>query len=268
MKSAVPMKRKLVRNSESSSSGHFLSAPGKRESIESEEESESMPLNEDVEVEESTPQLRRSISDVVRLFIFKHSRGELVSFSEISKCRLASDKTLTNKALLDEADAVLKEVFGLKISPLVKFDKEGHILPRKSSTVVSTDLFFLESLLSNAEDLCHLSDIDQTDANVRGLVMAIYALIYLKGNRIGEEELRDSLAMMGVNMDQLDHPVFGHIEKFISKSLVQQKYLLRFKIILNDQQTEFRFEYAIGPRGIHLLEDNSLEAWIDKLMNP
>lgn len=67
--------------------------------------------------------LDKGIADIARLFLFKHSRGDVIRNSDILKFKARYHKI---ESLLTEVDIVLRETFGLKIKQIQKLDKEGR----------------------------------------------------------------------------------------------------------------------------------------------
>lgn len=63
--------------------------------------------------------------------------------------------------------------------------------------------------------------------------MNILAVIFLKGNRATEEEVWESLNMLGIYAGRR-HAIFGEPKGLIMKDLVQLKYLEHYQVPTSD----------------------------------
>lgn len=76
------------------------------------------------------------------------------------------------------------------------------------------------------------------------LLIIVLGVIFMKGNRATEEEIWEVLNMMGLYSGR-NHFMFGEPRKFITKDLVQEKYL-EYRQVPNSHPP--RYEFLWGPR--------------------
>ncbi|XP_057573540.1 putative MAGE domain-containing protein MAGEA13P [Hippopotamus amphibius kiboko] len=77
-----------------------------------------------------------------------------------------------------------------------------------------------------------------------GLLMLVLGVIFLEGNRAPEEKIWRVLNMVGVYVGQKDF-ICGEPKKFITKELVEEKYLEYQQVPNSDPQ---HYEFLWGPR--------------------
>ncbi|XP_075855292.1 melanoma-associated antigen B1-like [Microcebus murinus] len=77
-----------------------------------------------------------------------------------------------------------------------------------------------------------------------GLLMTLLGVIFMKGNRATEEEVWEFLNALGVYAGRR-HLIFGEPRKFITKDLVQEKYLEYRQVPNSDPPS---YEFLWGPR--------------------
>ncbi|KAM9577932.1 LOW QUALITY PROTEIN: melanoma-associated antigen B2-like [Trichechus inunguis] len=77
-----------------------------------------------------------------------------------------------------------------------------------------------------------------------GLLLSLLGMIYMNGNRATEEEMWEFLNMLGI-YDGRRHFIFGEPRKFLTKDLVQEKYL-EYRQVPNSDPP--RYEFLWGPR--------------------
>ncbi|ELV12915.1 melanoma-associated antigen B16 [Tupaia chinensis] len=76
------------------------------------------------------------------------------------------------------------------------------------------------------------------------LLIIVLGVIFMKGNRATEEEIWEVLNMMDLHSGQ-EHFLFGEPRKFITKDLVQEKYL-EYQQVPNSEPP--RYEFLWGPK--------------------
>ncbi|KAM9576426.1 LOW QUALITY PROTEIN: uncharacterized protein ACIGJ3_006218 [Trichechus inunguis] len=77
-----------------------------------------------------------------------------------------------------------------------------------------------------------------------GLLLSLLGMIYTNGNRATEEEMWEFLNMLGI-YDGRKHFIFGEPRKFLTKDLVQEKYLEYRQVPNSDPPC---YEFLWGPR--------------------
>ncbi|XP_007954601.1 melanoma-associated antigen B1-like [Orycteropus afer afer] len=93
--------------------------------------------------------------------------------------------------------------------------------------------------ISSGRALCGDMGIPRT-----GLLMNLLGLIFMKGNRVAEEEIWEFLNMLGICPGRR-HLIFGEPKKFLTKDLVQEGYLEYRQVPSSDPP---RYEFLWGPR--------------------
>ncbi|XP_004999867.1 melanoma-associated antigen 8-like [Cavia porcellus] len=88
-----------------------------------------------------------------------------------------------------------------------------------------------------------LDDVDQIIPKANLLILVL-SVIFLKGNRISEEHLREILRFKKM-LAERDHVIFREPWKFITEDLVREEYLVRQRIPNSDPA---RYEFVWGPR--------------------
>ncbi|XP_075394532.1 melanoma-associated antigen B1-like [Tenrec ecaudatus] len=96
------------------------------------------------------------------------------------------------------------------------------------------------------EDEKNLGSVGDREFPKNGLLMALLALIYIKGDRVTEEEMWKYLNMLGV-YDGENHVFFGEPRKFITKDLIEEKYLECVQVPNSDPPS---YELLWGPRAL------------------
>ncbi|KFO19574.1 melanoma-associated antigen B2 [Fukomys damarensis] len=102
-------------------------------------------------------------------------------------------------------------------------------------------IYILVKKLDDSNSGSHGSSLE---VPMNGLLMPLLGLIFLNGNSASEEELWEFLNKMGI-YDATDHLIFGEARKFITKDLVQKKYLVYRQVLPSDPP---RYEFMWGPR--------------------
>ncbi|XP_004631467.1 melanoma-associated antigen B2-like [Octodon degus] len=100
------------------------------------------------------------------------------------------------------------------------------------------------TLVKKLNDSNFVGSISGLDIPMNGLLMPLLGVIFLKGNSASEEEIWEFLNMMAI-YDTKEHIIFGEPRKFITKDLVQKKYLVYRQVLLSDPP---RYEFLWGPR--------------------
>lgn len=75
-------------------------------------------------------------------------------------------------------------------------------------------------------------------------LMVLLGVIFMKGNRATEEEIWQYLDVLGVHPEKR-HPIIGEPRKFVTKDLVQQKYLVHRQVPDSDPP---HYVFLWGPR--------------------
>lgn len=75
-------------------------------------------------------------------------------------------------------------------------------------------------------------------------LMVLLGVIFMKGNRATEEEIWEYLGVLGVHPERR-HPILGEPRKFVTKDLVQQKYLAHRQVPDSDPP---HYVFLWGPR--------------------
>jgi hypothetical protein len=103
-----------------------------------------------------------------------------------------------------------------------------------------------------------------------GLTMTLLLLIYSNNGEMGGKELWKSLAQFGIK-DPKKHPIFGNVEDFVEKTLIKQKYLVKFQRMDTEKpETDYRCVQSIWMIGCILcvLEDLSCGSFDATLTQP
>ncbi|XP_037680608.1 melanoma-associated antigen B16-like [Choloepus didactylus] len=99
--------------------------------------------------------------------------------------------------------------------------------------------------LVNKLDLTYNASLSGDDGMPKtSLLIIILGVIFMKGNRASEEEIWEVLNMMDLYSGK-KHFIFGEPRKFITKDLVQEKYLEYRKVYNSDPPC---YEFLWGPR--------------------
>ncbi|XP_075394444.1 melanoma-associated antigen B1-like [Tenrec ecaudatus] len=130
--------------------------------------------------------------------------------------------------ILKIATELLELVFGLDLKEMDTVT-QSYVLLRK---------------LHLTEDERSLDGACDREFPRNGLLMPLLALIYIKGDRVTEEEMWEFLSSLGL-YDGEKHVFFGEPRKFITKDLVHEKYLEYVKMPNSDPP---RYEILWGPR--------------------
>ncbi|KAL6093835.1 hypothetical protein STEG23_034044 [Scotinomys teguina] len=77
-----------------------------------------------------------------------------------------------------------------------------------------------------------------------GLLTALLAMIFMNGNSASEEDVWEFLEVLGIYPGQ-NHPIFGEPVKFITKDLVDEKYIQYCQVPSSDPPT---YAFLWGPR--------------------
>ncbi|XP_004711269.1 melanoma-associated antigen B1-like [Echinops telfairi] len=109
--------------------------------------------------------------------------------------------------------------------------------------------YVLLQKLHLTEDEEYLESVGDTEFPRNGLLMALLALIYIKGGRVTEEEMWKYLNMLGV-YDGENHVFFGEPRKFINKDLIEEKYLECVQVPNSDPPS---YEFLWGPRALAVI---------------
>ncbi|XP_005410191.1 PREDICTED: melanoma-associated antigen B1-like [Chinchilla lanigera] len=100
------------------------------------------------------------------------------------------------------------------------------------------------TLIKKFSDSKYGRPVSGLDIPMNGLLMPLLGAIFLKGRSASEEEIWEFLNMMGI-YDAKQHIIFGEPRKFITKDLVQKKFLVYRQVLHSDPP---RYEFLWGPR--------------------
>ncbi|XP_075394453.1 melanoma-associated antigen B1-like [Tenrec ecaudatus] len=107
-----------------------------------------------------------------------------------------------------------------------------------------TQSYILLRKLYLTEDIRNLGGDGDSEFPRNGLLLGLLALIYINGKRVTEEDMWEYLSMLGL-YDGEKHVFFGEPRKFLTKDMVQEKYLEYVKMPNSDPP---RFEFLWSPR--------------------
>ncbi|XP_006881967.1 PREDICTED: melanoma-associated antigen 10-like [Elephantulus edwardii] len=99
---------------------------------------------------------------------------------------------------------------------------------------------FHNTLDFTSEDILH----NEHGVPRSGVLLLILSVIFMEGNRATEEKIWQVLNKTGVYAEKL-HPVYGDPRQFITRGLVEKKYLLYQQVLNSDPA---RYEFRWGPR--------------------
>lgn len=146
-------------------------------------------------------EVEQLVNDLVIYLLIADQKKIPIKRQDINK-NVLKDNKKAFAGIMSKAKAKLETVFGIK---LVDLEQNRYILVNNLDNPVA-------------------EDVDPEDHAKTGLVLVILALIFMRGNQIGEDELYEALRKLGVDVDQL-HEVFGDVRRLITVEFVRQAYL-------------------------------------------
>uniref|UniRef100_A0A671DQ71 MAGE domain-containing protein n=1 Tax=Rhinolophus ferrumequinum TaxID=59479 RepID=A0A671DQ71_RHIFE len=168
--------------------------------------------------------LTRKAHMLVQFLLGKYKMGECITRAEMLKAVKKKYKEQFSE-ILRRASEHMELVFGLEVKEV---DPGNHFY----ALITMLDLPSEGSLTSDRS-------VPKT-----GLLTNILAVICLKGNRATEEEVWESLGVLGVYAGRR-HAIFGEPKRLIINDLVQPEYLEYRQVPGSDPP---RYEFLWGPR--------------------
>jgi len=146
-------------------------------------------------------EVEQLVNDLVIYLMIADQKKIPIKRQDINK-NVLKDNKRAFAGLMSKAKAKLETVFGIK---LIDLEQSRYILVNTLDNPVA-------------------EDVDVEDHAKTGLVLVILALIFMRGNQIGEDELFEALRKLGVDVDQ-PHEVFGDVRRLITVEFIRQAYL-------------------------------------------
>lgn len=112
-------------------------------------------------------------------------------------------------------------------------------------------------MISDEEHLKHLGEMDLASSELYGLIMTVYAFLYLRGGQIKQQDLLHLIESSRIQ----EVYRFGDAHDTLLKKLVKWQYLNRAKEMAQSVDDIPATVYEMGPRGL-LLKDGEVESWI------
>ncbi|XP_005410200.1 PREDICTED: melanoma-associated antigen B1-like [Chinchilla lanigera] len=100
------------------------------------------------------------------------------------------------------------------------------------------------TLVKKFDDSKYGNLITGLGAPMNGLVMPLLRIIFLNGHCASEEEILEFLNMTAI-YDGKERLIFGELRNFVTKDLVQKKFLVYRQVLHSDPP---RYEFLWGPR--------------------
>ncbi|XP_055986229.1 melanoma-associated antigen 10-like [Sorex fumeus] len=179
------------------------------------------------------------MADLVGFLLFKYRSKEPTSEAEIQSQVLTSYKDYF-PIIFSQASECLQLIFGIEVQ---EADPQGH------SYVLVTNLDFISDAMGNPEQ-----DMPKT-----GLLMMVLAIILLEGDCSSEENVWESLTLLGVQPGK-EHFIYGEPRELLTKVWVQEQYL-EYRQVPGSHPVRYMFLW--GPRA-HAQTSKSkiLELWV------
>nr|XP_012612338.2 melanoma-associated antigen B1-like [Microcebus murinus] len=168
--------------------------------------------------------LTRKASMLVQFLLEKYKKKEPILKADMLKVVNRKYKEHFPEILKRASDR-MELVYGLELK-VVKPSDESYTLVSK---------------LALSRDGCLSGDGGLPKS---GLLMSLLGVIFMKGNRATEEEVWEFLNALGIYAGRR-HLIFGEPRKFITKDLVQEKYLEYQQVPNSDPPS---YEFLWGPR--------------------
>ncbi|XP_006881918.1 PREDICTED: melanoma-associated antigen B16-like [Elephantulus edwardii] len=168
--------------------------------------------------------IRKKIDFLVDFLLTKYKKKELITKEEMMNVVMEEYAEYFPEILM-RATECLEIIFGLDLKEV---DPGSNIYALHIKLGLTYD-----GLLSEVEGMPK-----------SGLLILILGVIFMKGNRATEEEVWKVLSGTGIYPEQ-KHFIFGNPKNFITKDLVQEKYL-QYQQVPNSDPPQYEFLW--GPR--------------------
>ncbi|XP_057430181.1 uncharacterized protein LOC130723228 [Lotus japonicus] len=171
------------------------------------------------------------VGEVIRYMLFKthHNSGCPIKREELTQL---VTKNYHQRSLptfvINEAKDKLSVVFGYEMRELKRSLPSSKTQTQLSQqSVAEAKSYVLISQLP--PDVYEKYVVDVNTAHLSGFTFVIISIVYLAGGKIPEESLWSQMRRMGLNEDDVSHPVLGNIKQAL-ELLVQQRYLQKDKV--------------------------------------
>uniref|UniRef100_H0XJK1 MAGE domain-containing protein n=2 Tax=Otolemur garnettii TaxID=30611 RepID=H0XJK1_OTOGA len=168
--------------------------------------------------------LEKKVSDLVKFLSVKYTKKESLTKAEMLKS-ISKEHKDHFPWIFMKACECMEVVFGIDVK---------EVDPIHHSYVLGKTL-----------DLTYDGRLSDDQGIPRtGLLILILGVIFMEGNRAPEAKIWEVLNMIGVNAEKKDF-IYGEPRKFITKDLVQEKYL-EYQQVPNSDPPSYEFRW--GPR--------------------
>ncbi|XP_006885160.1 PREDICTED: melanoma-associated antigen B1-like [Elephantulus edwardii] len=169
--------------------------------------------------------LTRRVNMLLQFLLEKYKKKEPVSKAEMIKIISKKYKKHFSE-ILQRVTEHMELVFGLDLK---EADSKAQVYVIVSKLQLSREENLNDSLFPK-----------------NGMLMPLLCMIYMRGNRVSEEEVWKFLKKLEIYDGEM-HFIFGDPRKLITEALVQEKYLEYQQVPGSDPP---RFEFLLGP-GAH-----------------
>uniref|UniRef100_A0A1D1ZF36 Melanoma-associated antigen G1 n=1 Tax=Anthurium amnicola TaxID=1678845 RepID=A0A1D1ZF36_9ARAE len=170
------------------------------------------------------------VAEVIRSILFKmhQSSGCPIKRDELTHIITKNYRQRSLPAfIINEARNKLASIFGYEMKELQRCRPSTKQGRSSQQSVGELKSYIIVSKLP--ADIYSSYVENKENSHITGFTFAVVSVVHLAGGKISEENLWHHLRRLGLNENDENHALFGHM-KHTLESLVQQRYLQKEKV--------------------------------------
>ncbi|MQL72701.1 hypothetical protein Taro_005054 [Colocasia esculenta] len=203
------------------------------------------------------------VAEVIRTILFKmhQSSGCPIKRDELTQLITKNYRQRSLPAfIINEARNKLASIFGYEMKELQRCRPSSTKQGRSSQQSVGEIKSYI--ILSKLPADIYSKFVENKEtSHITGFTFAVVSVVHLAGGKISEENLWHHLRRLGLNENDGNHPLFGHLKQAL-ESLVQQRYLQKEKC--NDPEGN-SFMYELAERALDESFSEKLKDYIAQI---